>query len=95
MNGFECNGTVCPMYSYCHPTTNNCTCIEIDAPKEDHCGSNGKTYSSLQELQNFACKTNQMIYASKKGPCQSKFVSSLFLLLIFLRDLTKELTLIL
>ena len=72
VSGLVCNGTVCPMYSYCHPTTRNCTCIEIDMPKEDYCGSDGNTYGSLQELQYFACKEDKMILAIKKGSCKSK-----------------------
>lgn len=75
VNSLVCNGTVCPMYSHCHPTTKNCTCAEIVAPKEDYCGSDGKTYGSLQELQNYACKEDKIIFAYNKGSCRSKFVN--------------------
>ena len=61
---------MCPMYSYC--SNNTCTCIEIPTPQEEHCGSDGKTYPSLQALQKASCQENKTIIPDKKGPCYSK-----------------------
>ncbi|KAL3870490.1 hypothetical protein ACJMK2_038545 [Sinanodonta woodiana] len=64
-----CNGQRCNIGGYC-TDSGRCACRELCAAEYDPiCGSDGKTYSNLCDLETTACRTNEPIYVATYGNC--------------------------
>ena len=67
-----CGSSVCPPYSTCE-SGDICVCTQCSNDGKKVCGSDGKTYKDLCELQKIACESNTTLNMTRKGSCQGRF----------------------
>ena len=67
-----CGSFLCPPYSKCE-SAGICVCTQCTHDGKKVCGSDGKTYNDLCELQRVACESNTPLKMTRKGSCHGTF----------------------